>query len=91
MFYFFRSFQTTDNNVRDRSHGKTCTELKRQNADAQKDKTPGQQSIGMNNAAVTTYLPLETVIYVTSKQVNTVPHLIIKINVPMVEIIRKYD
>lgn len=70
----FGSFQTTDNNVKDRYHEKICTELKCQDtdkeADAQKNKILNQHNAEMNSTAVAAYLPLETVIYVTSKQVN---------------------
>ncbi|XP_014479689.1 PREDICTED: uncharacterized protein LOC106746987 [Dinoponera quadriceps] len=64
--------ETTDNNIKDTYHEKVCTELKCQNANretnAQKDKISSQHNNDVNSTAVTTYLPFETVIYVTSKQ-----------------------
>ncbi|XP_032674295.1 uncharacterized protein LOC116845577 isoform X2 [Odontomachus brunneus] len=64
--------ETTDNNVKDRYHEKICPELKCQDTDretdTQKNKISNQHSTEVNSTAVAAYLPLETVIYVTSKQ-----------------------
>ncbi|XP_011154734.1 uncharacterized protein LOC105192357 isoform X2 [Harpegnathos saltator] len=65
--------EMTDNNVKDRYHEKISAESKCQSTDREvdaqnKDKISNQHNIDTNNTAVTAYLPLETVIYVTSKQ-----------------------